>query len=82
MGCGAFGGDRDVKLAIQVVAASAAGVGSLRYRTGDRDLGKRLEKVVKFLEKQKFTVAMLVANLETFSVSKPEEPFLEWIQNS
>jgi poly(ADP-ribose) glycohydrolase len=81
-GCGAFGGDRDVKLAIQVVAASAAGVESLRYRTGDRDLGKRLKKVVKFLETEKFTVAMLVAKLETFSVSKPKESFLEWIQNS
>ena len=77
-GCGAFGGDKDVKLAIQVLAASAAGIESIRYRTGDKELGKRVELMVEWWNKEEFTVAMLVEKLEQFSGTFTEEPFLDW----
>ena len=77
-GCGAFGGDKDVKLAVQMLAASSAGVETLRYRTGDRELASRIVRVVDHWEKENFTVARLVKKLEEFSVSDTQEPFLNW----
>ena len=77
-GCGAFGGDKDVKLAIQVAAASAAGLSKLRYRTGDHCFSSRLTRAMRKWQQDELTVADLIEKLNHYSVSKEKQPFLEW----
>ena len=80
-GCGAFGGDRDVKLAIQVMAASVAGVQNLRYRSGDRELCHKIVLMVERWEREEFNVNMLMKKLEEFSGSFTDKSFLDWSIN-
>ena len=72
-GCGAFGGDREVKFVVQVVAASVAGVKSLRYRTVDHEFADKLASVLESWNKRGFSSSCVFEQLKLFAESKNHE---------
>jgi hypothetical protein len=65
-GCGAFGGDADLKSLIQMMAASAAGRDVAYFAFGDRKLRDSMDEVHKFLREKEVTVGALLEILLGF----------------
>ena len=75
-GCGAFGGDVQLKAVVQLLAASAAGRPALRYLTfGDAGLAEGLSRVCAALRARGITVGQLSTLLLDFvPASWPPQP--------
>jgi hypothetical protein len=75
-GCGAFGGDVQLKAVVQLLAASAAGRPALRYLTfGDAVLAEQLSRVCAALRARGVTVGQLSTLLLDFvPASWPPQP--------
>lgn len=58
-GCGAFGGNKELKTLVQWMAASQAGRGVVYYTFGDKKLSERQREVVECLEAGKVSVGQL-----------------------
>ena len=69
-GCGAFGGDKDLKTLIQWMAASQAGRSVKYYTFKDPRLTQSQQVVVKCLLEHKVTVGQLYRILTTTKISK------------
>jgi hypothetical protein len=65
-GCGAFGGDADLKSLIQMMAALAAGRYVAFFAFGDRKLCDSMDEVHKFLREKEVTVGALLEILLGF----------------
>ena len=71
-GCGAFGGDKEIKTLIQWMAASQVGRSTLYYTFRDKRLGDQQSEVVKVLLEHKVTVGQLYVILTSGNI-KPSK---------
>lgn len=69
-GCGAFGGDKEIKTLIQWMAASQVGRSTRYYTFNDKQLGDRQRELVKVLLEHKLTVGQLYAILTGSKLSR------------
>ncbi|XP_059373391.1 poly(ADP-ribose) glycohydrolase-like [Carassius carassius] len=67
-GCGAFGGDTQLKALLQLMAASEAGRDVAYFTFGDEELMRDVHSLYKFLKDKFVTVGTLYSHLKQYSI--------------
>ena len=66
-GCGAFGGDRQLKFLIQIIAASEADRDLIYYTFNHTETVANLNKMISIMEKEKLTVGQVYSLILEYS---------------